>query len=559
MDAVTFTAPERGEWISLRDHFPRALTPEYGQLLTHGMEVGEAKAMEAYGLPIRGLGVRLVHGHVYIAPIPLVGGYTDRVPPRALLWVAARLVPAFRARNRAARAALQERPWLDQAERWFSTERDQWAAASAALQAEPVEAMDPPALVDHLERALAHARAGYERHFALHGPDLIPTGLLLARCREWGLPADAVLPVLAGASPASTGESASRRALQEAVASSGRAVRTFDELTEVAGPALTAFLDEQGWRLVTGYDLDDRALVELPELVVAIATGVAADDAALDAALALDALLAAAPLAHEAELRQLVEDARATFGVRDDNGALTAAWPVGLLRRAVLAAGAALAPRGALAEPAHAVEASIAELTGLLQGGDAPTAEEVAERASDRARRSRLEPPPTLGPPTDLPLDLLPEPMRLVTQAQLVLRDSFTTSPGARASLSGEGIGDATHRGRAVVATDPADALARLEPGDVLVALGTTPAYNVVLSLVGAVVVEEGGLLAHAAVIARELGLPAVIGVAGAMAAIPDGAQVEVDPRRGRVQVLDVPSLSPGPESRSTAGAQPAS
>ena len=58
------------------------------------------------------------------------------------------------------------------------------------------------------------------------------------------------------------------------------------------------------------------------------------------------------------------------------------------------------------------------------------------------------------------------------------------------------------------------------------------------LSLAGAVVVQEGGLLSHAAVIARELGLVAVVGAAGAMAAVPDGALVEVDPGAGRVRVL---------------------
>jgi pyruvate,water dikinase len=77
-----------------------------------------------------------------------------------------------------------------------------------------------------------------------------------------------------------------------------------------------------------------------------------------------------------------------------------------------------------------------------------------------------------------------------------------------------------------------------MEPGDVLVATGTTPAFNMALSLAGAVVVEEGGLLSHAAVIARELDLCAVIGAGGAMNAIPDGALVEVDPVAGRVRVL---------------------
>jgi pyruvate,water dikinase len=66
----------------------------------------------------------------------------------------------------------------------------------------------------------------------------------------------------------------------------------------------------------------------------------------------------------------------------------------------------------------------------------------------------------------------------------------------------------------------------------------TAPTYNAVLSMAGAIVTEQGGLLCHAAVIARELDLPAVIGAASAMSRIPDGATVEVDPVAGRVTVL---------------------
>ena len=50
---------------------------------------------------------------------------------------------------------------------------------------------------------------------------------------------------------------------------------------------------------------------------------------------------------------------------------------------------------------------------------------------------------------------------------------------------------------------------------------------------------ENGGLLCHTAVIARELGIPAVVGVADALTAIPDGATVTVDPVAGTVSVLD--------------------
>jgi pyruvate,water dikinase len=77
-----------------------------------------------------------------------------------------------------------------------------------------------------------------------------------------------------------------------------------------------------------------------------------------------------------------------------------------------------------------------------------------------------------------------------------------------------------------------------MNPGDVLVVRFTTPAYNTVLMIAGAVVTTEGALLSHAAVMARELGIPAVIGAVGALEEIPNGAEVEVDPVAGTVQVL---------------------
>ena len=92
--------------------------------------------------------------------------------------------------------------------------------------------------------------------------------------------------------------------------------------------------------------------------------------------------------------------------------------------------------------------------------------------------------------------------------------------------------------GRACVAADPAEALSRFTPGDILVTAGTAPAWNTVLALAGGVITEEGGPMSHAAVIARELGLPALVGTADAIRLIPDGATVELDPGAGTVRVV---------------------
>lgn len=168
----------------------------------------------------------------------------------------------------------------------------------------------------------------------------------------------------------------------------------------------------------------------------------------------------------------------------------------------------------------------------------------MADRADQRRALSAHAAPAVLGPEATLPVDVLPPAMRLMTRGLLTLRDLAITPPGARPSLQGVGIGERAVQGRACVAADPVEALTRFEPGDVIVTAGTTPAWNTVLALAGGVVTEEGGPLSHAAVIARELGLPALVGTAEAVALIPDGATVELDPVGGTVRVL--PQASSG-------------
>jgi pyruvate,water dikinase len=68
--------------------------------------------------------------------------------------------------------------------------------------------------------------------------------------------------------------------------------------------------------------------------------------------------------------------------------------------------------------------------------------------------------------------------------------------------------------------------------------LATSPAFNVVLPLIRAVVTDWGALLSHAAIVAREAGLPASVGCGDATSRIPDGATIRVDGENGIVTVL---------------------
>ena len=91
-----------------------------------------------------------------------------------------------------------------------------------------------------------------------------------------------------------------------------------------------------------------------------------------------------------------------------------------------------------------------------------------------------------------------------------------------------------TARGRVRVLRD-LDDLPRFRPGEVLVCRATSPAWVPVLARAAAVVTEVGGVLSHAAIVARELGVPAVTGVTGARD-LPDGALVVVDGAAGTVR-----------------------
>ena len=87
--------------------------------------------------------------------------------------------------------------------------------------------------------------------------------------------------------------------------------------------------------------------------------------------------------------------------------------------------------------------------------------------------------------------------------------------------------------------TTPVDAIDRVEPGDVLIAVTTTCNLNSIFPLLAAVATEEGGLFSHTALLARELGIPAVVGAPGLLSTISDGDIVEVDPVAGVVRVID--------------------
>jgi pyruvate,water dikinase len=199
----------------------------------------------------------------------------------------------------------------------------------------------------------------------------------------------------------------------------------------------------------------------------------------------------------------------------------------------MVAAGHARQPADAL--ELHPHEISLATITG-----SGPDGGELDRRRLHRHELATLDAPMTLGEPEPAPpLELLPKPLAdVVRMVQIVIEQLGMGGIRPTGGLTGVGVGDLIVRGRACRADSPEEAIDRLRRGDVLVVPCTTPAYNVVLTLAGAIVTADGGPLSHAAVLARELGISAVVGARGALTDIPDGALIDVDPVLGEVRIV---------------------
>jgi rifampicin phosphotransferase len=111
----------------------------------------------------------------------------------------------------------------------------------------------------------------------------------------------------------------------------------------------------------------------------------------------------------------------------------------------------------------------------------------------------------------------------------------------AEAGVEGQwrGVAGSPHvaTGAARIIRGPED-FHRLGKGEILVAPATDPAWTPLFALASAVVTEVGGILSHGAIVAREYGIPAVMGVRGITATLSTGQLVRVDGNRGQVQVV---------------------
>jgi pyruvate,water dikinase len=522
-DQTTWEPPEPGVWFYSAEHLPGPVSTLFATIappLFHGWAVGAAR----YGMP----------------PNPARFGGINRFLCYTPGEVRAAEVDLDEL-ERAARHSLDTERWRADLRTWADETRPTVVAASRALLAVDLPALDDSALADHLEAAVAHLQRWGPEHFALTYVQGTAGGVLMEAAEGWGLDRMELFESLAGTASATASADALLGRIAAGLRAAGRS--TVDDLDEVRAlggdveDALDELLTDYAWRSL-GTDVTPT-LAEQPETLVAmlrVALRRSGPRARPDVG-RLGRLRAEVPEPDRKRFDDLVAVAQVAYGFNDDNTVVLMAVPIGIVRRAVLEVGRRLVERGRIADRDDAFEATPDDLRVLLLQGEGPTAATLAGRREERIAAAALRPPPMIGEPLPSePLELPDACRRLAA-----LRDAWWAVGSSRrgADRAAATVGTEVVRGRALVSNDPVEAIQRVEPGDVLVTATTHASYNVLFPLVSAVATEEGGAMSHPAILARELGITAVIGVPGLLDRVQDGDQVEVDPLAGTITVID--------------------
>lgn len=430
------------------------------------------------------------------AMLPEVRGVVDRLLPMKLRPTLRTATTPWRIARRAARYA---------PEHW--TEDPRFAAFEADIAR--LRAVDVPALTwpDLLAR-VDDAFAVLDRFISLR-IDYLPSVAL--RLPRFG----AMLAVL-GLTRAYAGLTAG---IRTRTGDANRALRALaNRLDDQA--ALAAYVEEYGHREVTSaFLVSEPTWGEDPEVIRQAASALthrpvtAEDGTAEQTMAAVRALRRVRLLRLGPAIAAAAAGARAGIALREDTH-FHASRLLPVVRGALLEAGERLAGAGVLGEPADVWHLRWPELTAIADPTGLPVArrDQLQSAVAERSRRRE----DYAGAPLVSPASLRPA----------------RTSADALVTGSPASPGRATGPVRVVRG---AEEFGRLRPGEVLVCPYTNPAWTPLFEVAVAAVVDTGSIGSHAAITAREYGIPAVMGTGHGTALLVDGQRVTVDGGRGVV------------------------
>jgi len=559
MKELTWQTSAPGAWQLDSGHFPLPITRYFQDILVREFPRGFREGSAGIGLLLSHFDHEIVNGFDYNCPRIVGAPKTAKGPPpyfvfKLLTW----FHPEIRRRLATAALTIENKGWRKDLALWQNEVRPSSTARQLELQRTNPQTLGTAELGRYLQQLRDNAGHQYYLHHRFTVSAFAPVGDFIAHAQEWtGLsPAellqacrqpkgvatvaseqfDAVVAAVRGSDAA--------RALLVGAAPAEARLRQLQALPGSVGQSTSAWLEMTGHRLVTGYDIVDLTALEMPDLLLRTLNAALERRGRDDAArLALAAKVRdAVPDPHRNAYDDLLREATSISNLREERALVCDFWALGLVRRALKVAGQRLFEARRLHDARHLFEATHDEMLKLVQGETTVGADELAERHRYRTTTTCDVAPRTLGfaPSPPPPAHWYPPAARRLNRAVDAAVHALFDEPDPRAEpklVRGLNASAGRYEGRARVVLGP-ESFPLIEQGDVLVARMTTEAYNGVMPLLGAVVTDRGGLLSHAATVAREYGIPAVVGTQLATRTIPDGARVLVDGARGEARLV---------------------
>ncbi len=199
---------------------------------------------------------------------------------------------------------------------------------------------------------------------------------------------------------------------------------------------------------------------------------------------------------------------------------------MGIMRKTLQESGIELAEIGILDDPEDIFFLNVEELELLSRHENIDWKSRVVQHRRNNAREKLRKQIPSI----------------LMSDGRAFYGAPGVAAAGGEGILSGSGVSPGIVEGKVRVVFSPHETA--LQPGEILVCPGTDPAWTPLFLAAGGLVMEVGGMMTHGAVVAREYGIPAVVGVMQATSCLKSGQRVRVDGGSGTVQILEEEFLS---------------
>ena len=521
-------------------HFPRPLSPLFASVHAPSFERGFTRAVRELNVPLLGARVKVQNHYFFNAIIPAIPANEDEAREMGQRSGATLKVEAGRLM-----------------ERWTTEHLPLIKWRLLRIETMKVDTAEPAAVLEMLDELQTIWAENWTTHFRIVIPMMLAKQLfdelyvdlfsgteqdahaLLIGAESESIKAGMGLSDLAGAAKAA----GLTDLLLSTPADNVSAALARHPMGGYFAAAIRDYLREYGLRQDL-FDFTTPTWREDPSIAIAMVQAYlrnghdARAEHAASTVLAEKAMiearqqLAAYPESVRGQFEGMLQAARAAYFLQEEHNFYIDQQMVALTRLLFLKLGERLVTEGALVEAGDIFMLSVDEVKAAVLGDRGSARGIVPERMLELIDAARETPPPFIGPapagppPGDNPIERAMARFFGGPPQQSDDPNQLKGNPGSRGTARGVA--------RVVQTLDEAKAL---QPGEILVTVTTMPAWTPLFGTAAAVVTETGGALSHCAIVAREYGIPAVVGAFGATRAITTGQTISVDGTSGLVTI----------------------